>query len=139
MALVAGCRAGGRDEGDRAAAAAAADRAGKAAREPGDQAARAAPGDARRGELLFGQIGCNGCHLVNGVGGMVGPELTGVASRPTPDPGRWPSAEAYVRASILEPGTYLVPGYTADMPGPDKLGLAPQHVNDLVAYLMTLL
>lgn len=82
--------------------------------------------------------GCNGCHLVNGVGGQVGPDLSGIAARASRDPARWPNPEAYFRASILDPDAYVVAGYTADMPPADTLGLSPQDVADLVAYLTTL-
>lgn len=100
--------------------------------------AREAPGDAARGERRFGEIGCNGCHLVNGVGGMVGPDLTGIAAKPLREPGRWPSADAYLRESIREPRAYLVTGYPPDMPSAAKLKLADRDVDDLVAYLLTL-
>ncbi len=76
--------------------------------------------------------------MVDGVGGMVGPELTGIAGRPSPAPERWPSTGEYVRASILEPDAYVVPGYSADMPAPDSLGLTAEDVEAVWAYLMTL-
>ncbi len=35
------------------------------------------PADPRKGEALFRAKGCAHCHTVNGVGGKVGPDLTG--------------------------------------------------------------
>ena len=95
-------------------------------------------GDPARGQELFGTVGCNGCHTVAGVGGSVGPDLTTAGARPSPDPRRWPTPEAYILASLLEPDAYVVPRYTADMPAADALGLSRQDLEDLVAYLMTL-
>ncbi|MFN2432734.1 MAG: cytochrome c family protein [Gemmatimonadota bacterium] len=94
--------------------------------------------DAARGEELFGSVGCNGCHTVAGVGGSVGPDLTAVGRQPSRDPTRWSTPEAYIRASVVEPGAYVVPRYTDDMPAAEALGLSPRDVDDLVAYLMTL-
>lgn len=92
-------------------------------------------GDPRQGEIRFAEVGCNGCHLVNGVGGMIGPDLTHVASKPPPDPNRWRSSVEYLRESIVDPPAYLVPGFPADMPSAERLGLTQQDVDDLVAYL----
>lgn len=94
-------------------------------------------GDPRRGEQRFAEAGCNGCHLVHGVGGMIGPDLTHVATNPLRDPGRWPSLDAYLRESILDPLAYVVEGFPPDMPPAEKLGLTQRDVEDLVAYLLT--
>lgn len=95
-------------------------------------------GDAERGRMRFAEVGCNGCHLVEGVGGMIGPDLSGIASAPLREPDRWPSVEAYLRESILEPQAYLVPRYPPDMPPAERLGLSDQDIEDLVAHLLTL-
>lgn len=100
-------------------------------------------GDAGRGERLFGEAGCNGCHTVRGTGGQVGPDLTRVASldletqRPA---GRWSHVEVYLRESIEAPGAYSVPGFErpSRMPSAEVLGLTEQEVDDLVAYLLSL-
>lgn len=104
---------------------------------PADTPRVAAP-DPEIGERLFGEIGCNGCHTVEEVGGAVGPDLTEVGSAPSRDPDRWPTTEAYLRASLLEPRAYVVDGYTPVMPDPDALGLDPEAVEHLVAYLKSL-
>jgi len=95
--------------------------------------------DRTAGEQLFSQIGCNGCHTINDVGDIVGPNLTTVGSKPSRNPGRWPTTEAYVRASVEGPGQYKVEGYTMpEMPEPDQLGLDDGDIDRLVAYLLTL-
>ena len=118
--------------------------AGSAGRaSPGAQVAVAATSnvpstDVSAGEELFGRIGCNGCHTVDGVGGMVGPNLSGVGARPSRDPGRWSTTEAYIRASIEGPEQLVVEGFTPEMPPPDLLGLDQSDIDQLVAYLLTL-
>jgi len=56
------------------------------------------PGDATRGHALFDKNGCGGCHIVNGVGNALGPELTDIGARR--------SAE-YLRESIVKPGAQV--------------------------------
>jgi putative heme-binding domain-containing protein len=58
-----------------------------------------ASGDARRGEtLFFGSARCSSCHIVNGKGGRLGPELSFAGSaRP----------RAYLVESIREPNRQL--------------------------------
>lgn len=64
------------------------------------------PGDPKAGEGLFfaadSNAGCGKCHLINGKGGTVGPELTGVAG--TRDP-------KFIVESILEPSKVIASGY----------------------------
>ena len=63
------------------------------------QPAAPSTGDARRGEsLFFGAQRCSSCHIVNGRGGRVGPELTTVGSA---------RSRAYIVESIREPGKSL--------------------------------
>lgn len=95
-------------------------------------------GDPEEGRRLFSRIGCNGCHMVDEVGGMVGPDLTEVGARPSPDPDRWPTTEAYIHSSIRDPGAYIVDGYTDMMPRPEVLGLDDEMIDHLVAYLLGL-
>ena len=37
------------------------------------------------GEKLFFQVGCSQCHTINGKGGRMGPDLTGVTNRRSHD------------------------------------------------------
>ena len=99
------------------------------------QAVRA---NTQRGARRFGEAGCNGCHTVAGVGGMVGPNLTGVAARPLRESHRWASVAAYIGQSIREPQAYVVSGFPRVMPSPTKLQLTEQDIRDLIAYLLTL-
>lgn len=63
--------------------------------------ARALPGDAGRGERLFGgKGGCSACHMVNGAGGRRGPDLSDIGALRSPE---------HLRTSLVEPGKQ-VPG-----------------------------
>jgi cytochrome c oxidase cbb3-type subunit 3 len=56
-------------------------------------------GDQKRGEALFvGTAHCSSCHIVNGRGGRLGPELTTVGSA---------RSRAYIVESIRQPGRQL--------------------------------
>ena len=56
-------------------------------------------GDHKRGETLFvGSAGCASCHIVNGRGGLLGPELSTVGSA---------RSRAYLVESIRQPGRQL--------------------------------
>jgi putative heme-binding domain-containing protein len=63
---------------------------------PGMQAPVA--GDARRGEGIFDSASCRSCHMIEGMGGFLGPDLSDAALRLTADEMRRavvdPSAEA---------------------------------------------
>jgi mono/diheme cytochrome c family protein len=65
------------------------------------QPAAAATGDAKRGETLyFGTGRCSSCHIVNGRGGRLGPELTQIGSA---------RSRPYLIESIREPSRQLAP------------------------------
>ena len=52
-------------------------------------------GDAKKGKELFsGKAGCSACHMVNGSGGFVGPELSGYGGN---------HSAAEIRAAIIGP------------------------------------
>ena len=58
-----------------------------------------ASGDPKRGEaLFFGSARCSSCHIVNGRGGLLGPELSTVGSA---------RSRAYLVESVREPGRQL--------------------------------
>jgi putative heme-binding domain-containing protein len=61
-------------------------------------------GDATRGGQLYAKLGCAGCHIVNGSGGSLGPELTSIGTLRGPD---------YLRQAVLEPGARLPQGNLA--------------------------
>lgn len=60
------------------------------------------PGDPTKGKALFAMQGCGGCHIVDGVGGNLGPELTEVGARRN---------SARLRLCLLEPGKALPDGF----------------------------
>ena len=57
-------------------------------------ATAAVAGNAGRGRAVYDDAGCEGCHIVNGVGGVNGPELSSISSRRSP---------AYLRRALLDP------------------------------------
>jgi cytochrome c oxidase cbb3-type subunit 3 len=64
-----------------------------------EKATGAVKGDAQHGEaLFFGAARCSTCHIANGRGGRLGPELTTVGSA---------RSRAYIIESIREPGKHL--------------------------------
>ena len=91
-------------------------------------------GNAERGKTIFytHQVAaCNRCHQVGGEGGVIGPELDGIASR---------KAEDYLRQSLIEPNAAIAENYPAPvspMP-PMNLLLDEQQIEDVLAYLTTL-
>ncbi len=106
------------------------------------------PGDAARGQQLFmsENLGGNGsgpsclsCHSVTlGEPPSIGPNLSNVGARAASTVPGMP-AEAYLRAAIVEPDTYLAEGYQEGI-HPRDYGqiLSASQINDLVAYLRTL-
>ncbi len=85
----------------------------------------------KEGEKLFRtRGGCIGCHQVNGEGGFVGPDLTGVGSI---------YSEEYLRESIVNPNALVVKGYPRSiMPLIFGKVLSEREINSLVAYLKSL-
>jgi cytochrome c oxidase cbb3-type subunit III len=58
-------------------------------------------GDAQRGKSLFvGKAGCANCHMINGVGGFLGPDLTSYASK---------ASLEEIRGAITDPNKDLEP------------------------------
>lgn len=101
----------------------------------GAQAAKPG-GDVTRGAQLFTSQGCSGCHAIQGQGGQVGPNLTGIgAAAATRRPGQ--DAAAYLREAITDPNAYVVPGYQPNvMPSNYGQTLRPGQLDDLIAYLL---
>jgi cytochrome c oxidase subunit 2 len=88
---------------------------------------------AGHGRQVFLESGCAGCHTIRGVApGVIGPDLTHLASRTTVAGAIYPNTpEALARwiedPPARKPGT-LMP----------KLGLRSDQIADLVAYLRSL-
>ncbi len=96
----------------------------------------------KKGEELFNQnplganAGCVTCHSIEPGVQLVGPSLAGIATTAAERvPGM--SAEEYIRQSIVEPNAYTVEGFPEGLM-PAYSDLAPEDIDALVAYLMTL-
>jgi cytochrome c oxidase cbb3-type subunit 3 len=61
------------------------------------------PGNPLRGKALFAEQGCVGCHIVDGLGGNLGPELSEVGAR---------RSAGRLRQCVLEPSKALPDGFT---------------------------
>ncbi|MFL6113588.1 MAG: c-type cytochrome, partial [Catenulispora sp.] len=100
------------------------------------QAPAAAPASAaeRRGLQVFEQSACASCHTIRGTTaqGKVGPDLTDLAARSTIGAGAAPNDRGHLAGWIVDSQT-LKPGNKMP-PQP----LAPQDLQDLLAYLETL-
>lgn len=99
-------------------------------------------GDAAHGELLFtqganGAPGCISCHSLTVGGYGLGPALAGVSQRASERVAGL-SGEAYLHQSIMQPGAFVVPGYRDMMFPTYASALAPQDIDDLVAFLISL-
>lgn len=98
--------------------------------------------DAAAGEEAFAARGCAGCH---GAANGTGPAVTGLWGRAQDDlDGRLTSTnhvdnpEAYVIQSIVNPGAFTVPGFTAGlMPSNFSEVLSYQELANILAYLET--
>jgi putative heme-binding domain-containing protein len=65
-------------------------------------AARPGPGNAERGGALYQSNGCGSCHVVDGRGGILGPELTAIGGR---------RGSVYLREAIVKPAASHPPGF----------------------------
>ena len=63
---------------------------------------RPGPGNAERGAALYQSTGCGSCHVVDGRGGILGPELTTIGAR---------RGAVYLREAIVKPAASHPPGY----------------------------
>lgn len=62
------------------------------------------PGDKASGAKLFRLNGCSKCHLIDGEGGRLGPDLTDIGSI---------RSAGYLRTAIADPNAKSIPGYRA--------------------------
>jgi putative heme-binding domain-containing protein len=60
------------------------------------------PGDSARGRALYEKNGCAACHIVRGSGTALGPELTDIGARRSPD---------YLREALVKPGASVPEGF----------------------------
>jgi putative heme-binding domain-containing protein len=64
--------------------------------------ARPGPGNAERGTAVYQSSGCGSCHVIEGRGGILGPELTTIGGR---------RGSVYLREAIVKPAASHPPGY----------------------------
>jgi putative heme-binding domain-containing protein len=64
--------------------------------------ARPLPGNADRGAALYESSGCASCHIVNGSGGPLGPELSSIGAL---------RGASYLKDALIKPETTHPPGY----------------------------
>jgi mono/diheme cytochrome c family protein len=91
-------------------------------------------GNVERGKKIFMThpiAACTRCHVVNGVGGPVGPALDTIATR---------KHEDYILQSLVEPGATIAEGFQGKVSPMPPMGvlLKPQELADVMAYLMML-
>jgi putative heme-binding domain-containing protein len=60
----------------------------------GAVAASSVAGNESKGRAVYDDMGCESCHIVNGAGGVYGPELSSIGSRRSP---------TYLRRALLDP------------------------------------
>jgi cytochrome c oxidase cbb3-type subunit III len=58
-------------------------------------------GNAARGRDMYAKLGCASCHIIQGQGSGLGPDLTTIGSRRGPE---------YLQRSVLDPGSVLPQG-----------------------------
>lgn len=90
-----------------------------------------------RGEKLFHQFGCSGCH---GEGSKIrAPSLVGVYGKPVPlETGEIVTADdEYIRDSILEPSKQIVAGYENVMPS-FQGQISQEDIFALISYIKSL-
>ena len=97
--------------------------------------AQFSPEEAAGARIFTGKGGCVGCHNAGSGGGATGPNLSQIATvaqneRPGGD------AAAYMRESITDPQTFLVPGFAPLMPS-FRGTLTDEEINQVVAFLLT--
>ena len=79
----------------------------------------------KRGKQLFDTLGCTACHMVNGQGGRVGPDLSNEAAKGRSRP--WLTTQ--IRTPKANDPQTTMPAYGS---------LSDEQVNDLVDYLLSL-
>jgi mono/diheme cytochrome c family protein len=92
-------------------------------------------GDATRGEQSFRAQPCQTCHADLPIGPAF-PDDPPLGTRAGTRRSGYP-AEVYLYESIVQPNTYIVPGFKKDiMPAEYGETLTDQELADLVAYLL---
>jgi cytochrome c oxidase cbb3-type subunit 3 len=66
--------------------------------------ASAIKGSPEKGKVIYQRSGCASCHIINGEGGGLAPELTSIGAHRAPD---------YLRQAVIDPGATLPRGVMA--------------------------
>jgi putative heme-binding domain-containing protein len=61
-------------------------------------------GNPEKGKAIYQRSGCSSCHIINGAGSSLGPELTSIGAHRAPD---------YLRVAIVDPAATLPRGVMA--------------------------
>ena len=86
-----------------------------------------------RGRQVYQALDCGRCHQIAGAGARFGPDLTQIGT--VAESRRPGGAAEYLRASLLDPGSYVVPGFPDTMPRGLARHLSPEDLEALLAYL----
>jgi cytochrome c551/c552 len=91
---------------------------------------------AEEGHQISQQIGCLGCHSVDGTS-LVGPTYQGLfnTERTFEDGTTATADEAYLRNSILNPGDQIVQGYPNVMPANYGQQLTDDQIDAIIAFI----
>ncbi len=116
--------------GSTATGGAGAGTAAAGAATKGGAAPAAATGNLDNGKKLYDSNGCSACHVVKGQGGKVGPDLTKVGTRLSPD-----QISVQLKDPKQRPAPYSQASGGAVMPKP---ALNDAQVSDVTAYLASL-
>lgn len=81
------------------------------------------------GKLLFETRGCAGCHSIAPNQNSLGPNLSGLGQR---------QSLAYIRQSIVSPGTVIVEGYEAVVMPDFGSILEKEQVEALAQYVLSI-
>jgi cytochrome c2 len=87
-----------------------------------------------RGRQVYRKLDCGRCHLIDGQGGRLGPELEHIGTV-AGERRAGIVAEDYIRASVVSPGEYVVLGYNDVMPRGLARNLSETDLEALVRYL----
>lgn len=91
---------------------------------------------AASGYSLFNSEACIACHIINGKGGDVGPNLSHIGSK---------RSLSWIKTQIVNPSEHFVTGSTVTIDGNSYMAIMPSHknmsdskVNSIANYLESL-
>ncbi len=84
---------------------------------------------AASGASLFNSEGCIACHVIDGKGGTVGPNLSHVGAT---------RSLSWIKTQIVNPNAHFAPGTMVTINGKSFMAVMPDHKNMPVSQLNTL-